>query len=55
MTINEMRQRVAMCAVTLEKLNGVLPCLRELCSALGEEYTMLAAEYLHARKPATAA
>ena len=45
MTINEMKQRILLCAATLRKLNGFAPGIAELSRALGSEYAALLAAY----------
>ena len=55
MTINEMKQTIALCAATLKRLNGTAPGMKELCSALGEEHAILINEYLHDQRIAAAA
>ena len=47
MTMNEMKQTVALCVATLQKLNGRMPDFKTLCNALGNEYTILVSEFLH--------
>ena len=55
MTMNEKKQMVALCVVTLQKLNGRMPDFNTLCNALGSEYSILISEFLHENRSAVAA
>ena len=55
MTTNEMKQTVAMCVATLQRLNGRMPDFKTLCDALGSEYMILISEFLHENRNAVAA
>jgi hypothetical protein len=54
MTINEMKQKIALCVATLQRLNGAVPGFKELCNALGEEYTVPLMEYMRESRAAVA-
>lgn len=55
MTKQDMKQILMVCVSTLKNLNGCMPGVEELCSALGEEYAEILTEYMDEYKIAACA